>query len=144
MLGVLGLTLIGAEFGDEDRAAMSREIALYKSIRSAVGPPLLLLLTAQADRSASGGWDVVQWSSPHSGASVVFAFAGPGAESGTTVHLKGLSGDAQYVVTSSRGHQLMRATGAALMQDGLVLRRLPFTSGYVLQLAWDPVPPTLP
>lgn len=133
MAGALGLSLVPAQFSDEEREVMREQIALYKDARAAAPDMTFVLLTDQANAAGGGGWDAAQWYSPGTGAAVVFAFAGPAAESRVTVWPR-LRADARYSVVVPRRGAVGQATGAALMQDGLTIPRLSFTAGYVLQL----------
>jgi alpha-galactosidase len=134
MLGVLGVSIRGAEFGDADREAMQREIELYKSIRSPAGPTVMLPLTDQAQASGAGGWDAVQWYVPDTGDIVVLAFAGASADPTVTLRPLGLTASARYVVSVPRNRAVAQVSGRDLIDGGIRFRKLSFTAGYVLML----------
>ncbi len=143
MGGVLGLSIRGAEFGDEDAEAMRREVALAKAIRDVSANAGALLLTGQVPLTGGDAWDAMQWYDPESGAAVLFVFAG--ADSTLTVRPRGLLTQTSYVVALPKGRALGRTTGQRLMDDGITFRRLPFTAGYVLALIPElpePQPPS--
>lgn len=134
MPGVLGLTLIGAEFGEHDTAQMVREVDLYKLVRSAAPNPVMTLLTPQArEATAAEVWDAVQLSSRETGGRVVLAFGGREGEQRTTIWPVALEPDTRYRVMTSRGREVGVFTGATLMHDGLELGG-PYTAGHVVIL----------
>lgn len=134
MPGALGLTLIGAEFGEDDVRQMNREIDLYKRIRAAVPNPVMRLLTPQAHEGAPPeAWDAVQLTSRETGGHVVLAFGGYGDEQTTTIWPVSLDPDARYQVQSPRGRDIGTFTGATLMNDGFQLGGL-YSAGHVVFL----------
>ncbi len=139
MLGVLGLTFVGAEFGEDDVEAMRREVERYKAVRSPGGDAVMTLLTDQVRYSAGGTWDLAALSSPATADTALFAFVQDGAEDQVTVRLPRLQPETTYVVKAPGGKAIGVATGRDLMDAGLTVRRLPFTSGYLLTLT--PAPP---
>ena len=132
MPGVLGLSIRGEEFGDEDTSAMMAEIARYKSTRDLVPDASLLGLTPQSGSRAGDGWDAVQLLSASSGHAVAYAFAGAGASPDTIIRLQGLEPGARYLVTGPDGQMAGSAMGAELMEAGIRVGIQPASAAVVL------------
>lgn len=119
MAGVLGLSLRGAEFPEDDASEMARQIALYKRLRDESPDPVLALLTDQASEASQASWDAVQMWSPDTGRSAVLAFRGDGADRQTSVRPVNLWPDVLYDVSGARGRSLGTFDGSTLMEEGL-------------------------
>ncbi len=132
MAGALGVSLIGAEFGDDELADMAREIALYKRLRDAGPDPVLALLTGQVDEPAGASWDAVQLSTREIGSGVVFAFRGSGADAHMRVRPMNLWPGVFYQLSTPRGRALDRVDGAALMEDGVEIGGWPYSAAQVV------------
>ncbi|MBE3065748.1 MAG: alpha-galactosidase, partial [Spirochaetes bacterium] len=132
MAGALGMSLIGAEFAEDDLADMSREIALYKRLRDAGPEPVLALLTDQVSETSNGSWDAVQLSALDTGSSYMLAFRGDGADVHTRIRPVNLWPDVFYRVSASRGQGRGRIDGATLMEDGVEVGGSPYTAGHVV------------
>ncbi len=135
MAGALGLSVVGAEFGEDDLQAMAQEIALYKRLRDVAPEPVFARLTDQASETSDTSWDAVQLSVRETGASVLFAFRGAGAEAHTTIMPVSLAPGVPYQVSNSRGRAVAEIDGAALMEDGVEVGWWPGTAGHVIVLA---------
>ena len=133
MPGILGLSLRGEEFGDDDTEAMAREIALYKSVRDRLTDATLLALTPQAGTAGNDGWDALEVLSASRGDAVVFAFATGTATDRITLRLQGLDPEAIYRVAVPGGRVLGTPTGLELMLDGIgVYRRSPSAANVLI------------
>lgn len=123
MPGVLGMSLIGAEFDENDRRQMQDEVALSKLLRSMVPQPQALLLTGQADAAGRPGWDAVELLSSETGRAVLFTYATFGAEDWATVTPQGLVPERRYAIRTLTGRTIAEAAGAELMADGIQVPR---------------------
>lgn len=132
MPGVLGMSIRGADFGDNNQAAMAAEIALYKILRDHQADASLLKLTPDPGTVGSDGWDGVEILSVSTGNAVVYAFAGGSAADETILHLQGLEATAFYNVTDPTGGIPFRKTGAELMADGISVARATARTATVL------------
>ena len=119
MTGTLGMSLLGAEFDEHDRAQMQEEVALSKHVRSLLPQPVTLLLTDQAFAAGGTAWDAVELVSPESGNAVLFTYAAEGADDWATIRLQALEPDRRYTVRTIQGRALAESTGADLMADGI-------------------------
>lgn len=124
MSGMLGMSWLGSQMGEGTRAALSREISLYKQIRSVLTGGNAVLLTRQQisypDQPWSG-WDVIMHISPTSGDAVILGFNTPDAPAGQIVFPKGLRADRRYEAESADYGAFGTATGADLMTHGIRL-----------------------
>jgi alpha-galactosidase len=119
MGGILGITLRGEEFGEEDIKHMMHEVSLAKEIRAWAPDAAMMMLTSQVDAAGSDGWDAIQLVSPSTGASVLLAFAGPGAADSTVVKLKAFDPGTRYVVSTVGGRHIAEAPGTDLLDEGI-------------------------
>jgi hypothetical protein len=138
MPGVLGFSLRGEEFGEEDTGAMITEIARYKAVRDSLLDASLLALTPQSGSPAGDGWDAVEVLSVSSDYAVVYAFATAAAPHRTTIRLQGLDPEARYVVSRNSGKVVGDATGADLMADGISVAVRPATAATMLIVTKQP------
>ncbi len=139
MGGVLGLTLRGEEFGQEDVEQMVREVSLAKDIRALVPDAAMVTLTDQAAESSSNTWDAVQLVSGTTGTSVLLAFAGAGASDSTVLRMKAFDPDTRYEIRTVGGRHLADAVGTDLMDGGVrVFKRRGSSAGLVLVVARHP------
>ena len=134
MAGVLGMSLRGAEFAEDDIADMSREIALYKRLRETGSDPVLALLTDQVSETTDGSWDAVQLTARDTGNALMLAFRGTGADTRTKIRPVNLWPGVTYEISGSRGRPLGRIEGTALMEDGMDVFGWPFTAAHVFVL----------
>ena len=132
MPGVLGMTMIGAEFGDDDRRQMQDEVALAKRIRDMIPQPVALVLTDQADPGGRSAWDAIEVLSADRRLAVVFTYATVGADDWATIRLQALDPDRRYIVRTMDGPTLADATGLELMADGLQVPRRAESAANVL------------
>ena len=132
MPGVLGMTMIGAEFEDDDRRQMQDEVALAKRIRALIPQPVALLLTEQAVPVGRSAWDAIEVVSADGRLAVVFAYATAGSDDWTTIRLQALDPGRRYIVRAMDGPALADATGLELMADGLQVPRRPESATNVL------------
>jgi alpha-galactosidase len=132
MAGALGLSVIGAEFGEDDHSGMSREIALYKVMRDAGPEPVLALLTNQATGTANGAWDAVQLSALGTDSNFVLAFRGSSADEHVTIRPVNLGPGVSYQISTPRGRPLARIDGATLMEEGVEVNSSSHTAGHVI------------
>ncbi len=123
MIGALGLSWRSEDLGEDEREAIRREIAAYKQIRDILQDASARLLTGQAELWGGPEWDAVELVSAATGDAVLFAFAGAEAPGRLRVYLRDLAREAIYEMTSLDGDDIGRATGAALMDDGVELAR---------------------
>jgi alpha-galactosidase len=142
MPGVLGMSLIGAEFDENDHRQMRDEIALSKRIRSSVPQPIPLLLTAQAAAAGGPAWDAIALVSGDSRNAVLLTFAGEGADGWATLRLQALQPDGRYVIRTFHGKRLAEASGAELMADGVQIPKRAAAAANVLlvELTDTPAP----
>jgi alpha-galactosidase len=133
MQGVLGLCFRSASLDDEDRGAISQQIALYKSLRPTVATSTAALLTPQADAYAGPAWDVLQETAAD-GPALLFAFDSYNGPNNTVVSPSNLQPDVVYRVISVDGGMLGDSTGAELMENGVRFVRSPGTAAHVLSL----------
>jgi len=132
MPGILGLTYIASELAQTDRDAIASEVALYKSLRAITRDASGRLLTDQATEVGGPEWDGLQELSTARGDAVIFAFQNDSAVRRVTVRPERLDPDAVYEVRGAEGMPLGRASGAALMTDGIELDASPASAAHVL------------
>jgi alpha-galactosidase len=132
MEGALGLCFLGAELSDDDAAAMSREIAIYKSMRSMVTAGAGALLTAQASAEDGPPWDVLQQTAADAQQFVLSAVQSDDGVQSFTLKPTGLDPAALYQVLSVDVGVIGTATGADLMANGIDLRQSPTSAAHVL------------
>ncbi len=132
MPGVLGLCFRSADFSEVDTELIKAEVAAYKSIRPLTRRASPVLLTDQVQVDATTGWDAIEFVS---GSNVVlFAYRSADATEQATLHLKGLSREATYEISSYQEGPLATATGAQLMDDGIQLDTTPGSMSHLLIL----------
>ena len=135
MAGALGLSLIGAEFGEEDLSSMSREIWLYKRMRNTGPEPVLALLTGQVGDTPTGSWDAVQLFARETGTYYMLAFRDSGADPQVRIRPMNLWPDVTYRISASRGRaERTRMDGTTLMADGVEVGGDTDTAGHVVFL----------
>ena len=117
MLGVLGLTIRGEEFGESQREAMAAEIRLYKRTRPLLRHAVAIFLTDQVKAAGGRGLDAVELLSSRTGDAALFTFVGPGAVDGTTVFPRALDVASTYALRS--GGLIAIANGVDLMAEGV-------------------------
>jgi alpha-galactosidase len=132
MTGALGLCFRTGEFDEADNTQMSREIAIYKMIRDALGVGTAALLTPQAAAITGPSWDVLQTASPGGRTVVLSAIQWNSAEPTFTVRPVGLRRQSTYDVRSVDTGDLGAATGAELMADGISLIESPNSAAHLL------------
>ena len=138
MQGVLGLCFQSALLSDEDRDALSEQIAIYKSLRPTLATATAALLTPQANAYQGPAWDVLQ-ETASDGVALLFAFDSYNGVNNTLVAPTNLQPDLIYRVTSVDSGMLGDRTGAELMETGIKIVRSPGTAAHVLSLS--PLPP---
>ena len=111
MGGVLGLTLRGEEFGQEDVEQMAHEVSVAKDIRALVPNAAMVALTDQVGESSSDSWDAIQLVSATTGTSVLLAFAGAGAADSTVLRMKAFDPATRYEIRTVGGRHLADAVG---------------------------------
>ncbi len=123
MMGVLGMSWRSEDLGEGERETIRREIATYKQIRDLLQDASARLLTEQAGLWGGAEWDVVEFVSARTGDAVLFAFAPPEAPERLRVHLRDLRPDAVYEIVLVESGAIGKASGAALMTDGVEFTR---------------------
>jgi alpha-galactosidase len=134
MGGILGLCYRAETLSSSDIAAFTREIAIYKDVRSTLTVAAASLLTAQASVADSPDWDVLQASTPANDSVVVYAYQDDLGSHGVNVKPTNLQRDTNYEVTSVDVGVLGTATGADIMADGIDIVRSPETAAHILRL----------
>jgi alpha-galactosidase len=132
MEGALGLCFLGAELSDDDAAAMSREIGIYKAMRSMVTAGAGALLTAQASAEDGPPWDVLQQTAADAQQFVLSAVQSDDGVQSFTLKPTGLDPATVYQVLSVDVGVIGTATGADLMANGIDLRQSPTSAAHVL------------
>lgn len=122
MPGVMGLSASLHQLPQGDTDDLARYIGEYKTLRNIRGQGYAALLTAPVNIDGSGpGWDVVQHTNPLSGIVTVYGFRNASGDRRVSVRLAGLRSATTYRYWSFEDGTLGRATGAALMTNGLPL-----------------------
>jgi alpha-galactosidase len=132
MEGELGLCFLSGELSDEDAAAMSNEIAIYKSMRGMVTAGAGALLTRQASAENGPPWDVLQQATPDAQQFVLCAVQSDDGVQTFTVKPKDLDSGTLYQILSVDTGVLGTATGADLMADGIALLQSPTSAAHIL------------
>jgi alpha-galactosidase len=132
MAGVLGLCFRGDDLSADDLAAMTAEIALYKSTRDTLSAAAGALLTAQAAVDNGPGWDVLQETDSAGKQLLVYAFQSADGTDTFNVKPTGLTASATYEVWSADAGVLGTATGSELMAKGIDL----MASGSAAHILW--------
>ena len=128
MPGVLGLSLREGEMTSGAEAALAGEIKIYKGLREVLSDAHAIALTPQLAVSDLSAWDAIQAISSVTGESLIYVFAGPEAPYSTLLRPVQLNPDATYEVSSIDRGALGRASGAALMADGIEVAGGPYTA----------------
>ena len=134
MVGALGLCVLTGYLSEGESAEITREIDVYKLLRSTVIGAAGTLLTAQATSESGPAWDVSQASAAGGDAFVLYAFQSDEGASRVTVKPTGLRADATYRVTSVDLGLLGEATGADLMAQGIDVLGSPNSAAHILTL----------
>jgi alpha-galactosidase len=132
MEGALGLCFLAGELSNDDASAMSREIAIYKSMRAMVTAGAGALLTRQAAAENGPPWDVLQQTTPDGQQLVFCAVQSDDGVQKFTVHPKDLDAGTTYQVLSVDAGVLGTATGADLMANGIDLLQSPASAAHIL------------
>ena len=132
MEGALGLCFLSAGFSDDDAAAMSKEIAIYKLMRGMVTAGSGALLTRQAAAENGPPWDVLQQTTPDAQQLVVCAVQSDDGVQTFTVRPRDLDAATLYQIASVDAGVLGTATGADLMADGIALLQSPASAAHIL------------
>jgi alpha-galactosidase len=137
MTGALGISWQGGFMGEGTRAALSREIALYKLIRPIMQGGSSFLLTGQVIQYPDlpfSGWDVVEHLQPQTGDAALLAFDTPDAPETFEVRPKGLRPTALYEVESADLGVIATAFGDELMARGVTFRASGISRSHLLIL----------
>ena len=132
MEGALGLCFLSGELSDDDAAAMSKEITIYKSMRAIVTAGAGALLTRQAQAENGPPWDVLQQATADAQQLVVCAVQSDDGVETFTVKPKDLDAGTLYQIVSVDAGVLGSATGADLMADGIALLQSPNSAAHIL------------
>jgi alpha-galactosidase len=138
MGGALGLCFRSDAFSDQDRANMSREIAIYKDVRTTLSMAAAALLTPQASAAGSPEWDVFQATAPSATSLLVYAYQDDEGAEKVNVRPTNLRPDVIYTVNSVDVGVLGSATGADIMANGIDVIRSPVTAAHILTLTVVP------
>ena len=127
MMGAFGISANIASWSPELRAAVSREIEQYKSVRHIIGNGTLYRLLPQTELSfpnlePPASADAVEFLDTWNNAGVVFLFQGTVPWQQRRLLLKGLVPEMLYQVTSADRTMSLRRTGAQLMRQGIRFR----------------------
>jgi alpha-galactosidase len=131
MMGTLGLSVDFSSLGRGDVERLGEQVDLARRLRDTQIDATTYLLTDQAAQQPA--WEVVQQQSRASGAGLLWVFDNGGANTGH-VRLRDLSRETQYELRSMDDRRTARATGGALMDEGLEVRRSPETAAQVFTL----------
>lgn len=142
MPGLLGLTYVASEFGEQDLDQMRQEIARYKLLRGRLRDATSILLTGQIREGQAYEWDVIQTVSEGSGDVLLFAYQGASAGESVHVWLQRLDPTATYEIESVDTGSLGTASGAQLLEDGLEIEASPVSRAQILLLTKAGVDPT--
>jgi alpha-galactosidase len=137
MVGVLGLCFRSASLADEDREAITEQIALYQNLRPTLASATAALLTPQANVDAGPEWDMLQETAAD-GNVLLYAFDSYDGDRNTIVSPMGLQPGVVYRVISVGKGPLGDMTGADLMDLGIRFTRSPGTAAHVLSLIPQP------
>jgi alpha-galactosidase len=140
MEGALGLCFLAGSLSDDDAAAMSKEIAIYKSMRGMVTGGAGALLTRQAAAQNGPSWDILQQTTADAQQVVVCAVQSDDGVQTFTVRPKELDAGTMYQIVSVDAGPLGAATGADLMADGIELLRSAYSAAHILIVSAKPPP----
>jgi alpha-galactosidase len=134
MGGALGLCFRNQDFSEADVESISREIAIYKTLRTTMSAAAGALLTQQANVTDGPAWDVLQATAPDSHALVMYAYQDDEAAVKINVRPIDLQPDTTYDVRSVDVGFLGTATGEDIMANGIDLIASPNTAGHILTI----------
>jgi alpha-galactosidase len=135
MGGILGLCFRTADFSEGDAATLSHEIDIYKGLRATLSVASGSLLTPQAAvGDPAPSWDAFQVAAPDSQSAIIGAYQTDDGVDRINVKPVGLDPETTYEVTSVDSGVLGKATGAALMADGIDVLQSPNTAAHILLL----------
>jgi alpha-galactosidase len=132
MEGALGLCFKSSDLSEGDAAGISREIALYKSLRGTLGAAASALLTRQASAQDGPAWDVLQETAADKQEVLLWAVQSDTGVQKFTVRPTGLDPNTTYDVRSADAGPLGSAKGADLMADGIDVLRSPSSAAHIL------------
>src|SRR5262249_61755836 len=115
-----------------DGRAISREIEIYKELRTTISAAAAALLTPQAETTDPPPWDALQESAADGDRVMITAVQSDEGASRFVLIPSGLDADVNYVVQSVDTGVLGAATGAELMQNGIELVQSPNSAAHVL------------
>ena len=138
MSAVLGLGFRTGTLSEDDAAAISREIATFKDLRSTLRTASGALLSAQAAPHNGPAWDVFQASPQGFRPIVIWAVQSDAAVEEIVVRPVGLRANSMYEVRSIDAGVLGVVSGATLMADGVAVTAWPHSAAHILVLT--PVP----
>jgi alpha-galactosidase len=109
--------------GSRDWNELAEDIALYKHYRARIrdGKVLHLLAPSVPADKAWDGWDAIGSYNPLEDAAIVFAFRTRGGPQSRAIPMKSLKPGQTYRVTLCDARQSYRASGRAIMKDGIAL-----------------------
>lgn len=134
MPGMLGATWRGSDLSDADRAAIRREIQIYKDIRNTLGDASATLLTPQVSDDEGGRWDVLQETDASTGLSVLFAYQHSAGDDRIRVRPQGLRANVDYDVVSMDDNSTSRVSAADLAADGIYVDSSGGTRAHIIEL----------
>ncbi|HKW00061.1 MAG TPA: alpha-galactosidase [Vicinamibacterales bacterium] len=142
--GRMGLSVRLGDMSDGSRAAMGKQIDLYKRVRPILANSVSFVLGPQQvslPDTPWTGWDVIEHVSTTSGDTVLMAFETADAPSSTLVRLKGLKPDVMYQVESADYGDLGAVSGSDLMLKGVEIAVSDLTRSHVIILHAQPAAP---
>ncbi|MCL5099185.1 MAG: alpha-galactosidase, partial [Candidatus Omnitrophica bacterium] len=123
MIGLFGMGTLGGKLSErlslssiEVKAAIKRNIANYKKYRHLLDQDVYHVLPLATKPEE---WDAVQFCRRDGAEAVLLTFRGKSAEAQRSIHLRGLSAQKEYALTSLTTGEKLNASGAALMSDGV-------------------------
>jgi len=132
MAAALGLCFRSAELTEGDAAGMTREIDIYKSVRTVLGGAAGSLLSPQAAADNGPAWDVLQEAASGSGETLLHVFQSDTGVVNVNVKPTGLTPDTRYEVRSVDTGVLGTASGADLMAHGIDVLQSPNSAAHLL------------
>jgi hypothetical protein len=136
MPGILGLAYHRFLMTGDLSSQMADEIRRYKSVRDTIGRASGTLLGRQvpAADKAPDGWDVVQEVADDRRSALIFAFKANDDDGRLRVPAQNLLPDVTYEATSMDAGSLGRASGTALMMDGIEITHSGGSRAHVVTL----------
>jgi alpha-galactosidase len=138
MGGALGLCFRIEQYSDSDIENMSHEIAIYKSLRAALGTASSVLLTQQTSLNSGQDWDVLQTTAPGSNVLVVYVFQDGEGSGKINVIPVDLLPAANYVVYSVDTGLLGTATSDDITANGIDVIESPRSAAHILTITAAP------